>query len=203
MPFAERLSVNVTDERRRFSKIGRVAEDVRLAIPPSIRAFVGSLAGDRSPITEDYLSPEDIERLRAVVENAEINAKTEPDRKGGRSIQYSDYRFRFPADYKGEPDELRPTAYAANKKANPSLGFWPERVLNMLGRANYTKNPDGSTTITDNYDFQNAEFDARWNEFTPLQKVGMGIINPTRTIGQVFLHDIERPVRITIPHKKR
>lgn len=97
-------------------------------VPLDTRTFVSTLFGNRDPITEQNLNPEQIMALREVVQTAE-----QKGRKG--NVQYSDYE-----------------KFKAGPQHNPHIS-----LENTLGRFNYTQNPDGSITVTDRYDFVNPQ----------------------------------------------
>jgi len=97
-------------------------------VPLDTRTFVSTLFGNRDPITEQNLNPEQIMALREVVQTAE-----QKGRKG--NVQYSDYE-----------------KFKAGPEHNPHIS-----LENTLGRFNYVRNPDGSLTVTDRYDFVNPQ----------------------------------------------
>jgi len=78
------------------------------------------------------------------------------------------------------------------------------RVTNSLGQFNYAHNSDGSTTVTDNYDFNNYGYQKRWDESSlpmkALQAIGsLGYI-PARVHGETALPDGSgRAVKINLP----
>jgi hypothetical protein len=88
-------------------------------VPLDTRTFVSTLFGNRDPITERNLSPDQLTALREVVQTAE-----QKGRKG--NVQYSDY-----------------------EKFNQGPQHSPHISLSTtLGRFNYTQNPDGSLTVS-------------------------------------------------------
>jgi hypothetical protein len=105
------------------STASRMLKDI---VPLDTRTFVSTLFGNRDPITERNLSPDQLTALREVVQTAE-----QKGRKG--NVQYSDY-----------------------EKFNQGPQHSPHISLSTtLGRFNYTQNPDGSLTVVDRYDFAN------------------------------------------------
>jgi hypothetical protein len=95
-------------------------------VPLDTRTFVSTLFGNRDPITERNLSPDQLTALREVVQTAE-----QKGRKG--NVQYADYE-----------------KFNVGPQHNPHIS-----LSTTLGRFNYTQNPDGSLTVVDRYDFAN------------------------------------------------
>ena len=117
-----------------FKDGGEVREEsfaskaLKEVVPLDTRTFVSTLFGNREPITEQNLNPEQMTALREVIQTAE-----QKGRQG--NVQYSDY-----SKFKEGPQH------------NPHIS-----LENTLGRFNYTQNPDGSITVTDRYDFVNPQ----------------------------------------------
>src|SRR5262245_33528845 len=100
--------------------------------PPAARLFAQTLFGDRSPITAEHFTPEELGRLRAIGEAALA--------KGQKSFGYGDYGERNPWA------EGTRGAINALTDPNQSLAF-------TLGMANVGRDPSGNLVIRDRYHF--------------------------------------------------
>lgn len=125
-------------------------------VPLDTRTFVSTLFGNRDPITEQNLNPEQIMALREVVQTAE-----QKGRKG--NVQYSDYE-----------------KFKTGPQHNPHIS-----LENTLGRFNYVRNPDGSLTVTDRYDFVNPQREEAIKTYE-----GMG---PARKALEVAKRSLSKP----------
>jgi len=112
-------------------------------VPMDIRMLGSTLFGNREPITESNFNKEELAAMQQAVDRAAT--RTGKTQKG--SVQYVDYP-------KG--DEIGP-------------GYQP--VGHTLGRFVYEKGPDGSTMITDKYDFYNEGRKANVEKY---EKMGRG-----------------------------
>lgn len=100
--------------------------------PPALRAFVTTMAGDKTQITEAFFTPEEREVLRDTAEKSLS--------KGERTIGYGGYGEKDPwsTGTKGALDALT--------DLRKSLAF-------TLGMASVRKEPDGTIVIRDRYDW--------------------------------------------------
>ena len=112
-------------------------------VPMDLRILGSTLFGNREPITESNFNKEELAAMQQAVDRAAT--RTGKTQKG--SVQYVDYP-------KG--DEIGP-------------GYQP--VGHTLGRFVYEKGPDGSTVITDKYDFYNEGRKANVEKY---EKMGRG-----------------------------
>ena len=153
-------------------------------VPLDTRTFVSTLFGNREPITEKNLNPDQITALREVIQTAE-----QKGRQG--NVQYADY-----SKFKEGPQH------------NPHIS-----LENTLGRFNYTQNPDGSITVTDRYDFVNPQREEAIKAYEgmgparkalevakrTLQKPATFPLTLASELGNAYIGREGRDVKITVP----
>lgn len=126
--------------------------------PTAGRVFLESMQGKRDPITEADFSPEELSRIRQLVNSTE----------GRGNVQYKDYRnLKRELTQKGENvGILGPSMFAIG---NPT-----GNAMMTLGRFNYVRDPDGTLRAVDTYDFNNINPDnlAPSNIYSRLRQYG-------------------------------
>lgn len=100
--------------------------------PPAARAFLSTILGDHSPITEKFFNPNELDILRNTAET-QLS-------KGKNVIGYGDY---------GEKDPFAEGSQAAMH----ALTDLPHSLAFTLGMARVKKEEDGTIVINDKYDF--------------------------------------------------
>lgn len=189
-------------------------------VPGNARFYLQSMFGDRSqPLTEQDLNTNELSELAQTVQRAHqirpetLNSEEEYQRQLGRPI---------PPELKASIDNRRArhqqglgyVTYADYNTGNePNSNF----TSDMLGRFNYKLNPDGTTRVVDNYDFNNngRESIVEWfDTMSTLEKLmssfGYGdnaiVKNPNlnqiaANLGMAFMgHEKDgRPIRMTLP----
>ena len=173
-----------------FNEGGEVKEEsmaskmLKEVVPLDTRTFVSTLFGNREPITEKNLNPDQITALREVIQTAE-----QKGRQG--NVQYADY-----SKFKEGPQH------------NPHIS-----LENTLGRFNYTQNPDGSITVTDRYDFVNPQREEAIKAYEgmgparkalevakrTLQKPATFPLTLASELGNAYIGREGRDVKITVP----
>ena len=190
--------VSTPEERQKFtdSAVGVVEKAMKAAgIPLHYRAFAGTMLGSKSKITEDYLTPDELAKLKI---------RTEKAASEGRSS----------IDYGKNKENINPVL-----NESPQFGRGKDIEL-TFGRAGFTKNK-GKTVLRDAYDFDNSERrpeldrlkkirekdgefaiykDVANKTVNDLRREGLGtVINrlPSR-LGNAFIGEDGRPVEITM-----
>lgn len=173
-----------------FKDGGEVSEEsiaskmLKEVVPLDTRTFVSTLFGNREPITEKNLNPDQITALREVIQTAE-----QKGRQG--NVQYADY-----SKFKEGPQH------------NPHIS-----LENTLGRFNYVQNPDGSITVTDRYDFVNPQREEAIKAYEgmgparkalevakrTLQKPATFPLTLASELGNAYIGREGRDVKITVP----
>lgn len=169
--------------------VPRPTFDYREYIPASARAFSSVVAGEQSPITEQFFTPAEIEVLRYAAEQAAA--------RGSNQIGYGDYGARDPYG-----SGLRHLRSALFDRAGS--------VANTLGMARVERDPTGNFVITDRYDF--AATPEQMAQYQGVRGFGrlmvdalpygpMGVLN---AIGNYVAPEGKgRPVYIQIPTRER
>lgn len=157
--------------------------------PPALRAFATTLAGDRSPITENFFTPHELDILKNTAETQLA--------KGKKEIGYGDY------------GEIDPFIQGSDSIIN-ALTHTPNSLAYTLGMARVNKESDGTIVIKDKY-----QFDARkstvdkattWDKLRFLVQGAMsnGLLGIGNVVGNMVLpagSEDARPVEIRIPPK--
>jgi hypothetical protein len=168
-----------------------LAETLRNFVPMDTRMYATTLFGNRNPITEKDLSAQELAGIQDVIDQSKVRGS-----KG--DVQYKDY-----AKYMG--DNARP-------EYGPQIA-----TKTTLGRFNYTKNPDGSVSVKDRYDFVNEARQKdveKYQQMNPVTKaltvVGKTLAdNPMKwptnlasELGNAYIGNEGRDVNITIPRRE-
>lgn len=126
----------------------------REAVPAHVRVFASTLAGDRSPITENNLSPAEQASLMALVRRNQQSPAYKPG-----AVTYLDYASD-PSSYEGAAEPGDGRAHVGPFKGGFNFGD-PARtaVGNTIGQFRYKTLPDGSVTIDDSYDWDSGRPD--------------------------------------------
>lgn len=126
--------------------------------PPSIfptagRVFLESMQGKRDPITEADFSPEELKKIRQIIELTENRG----------NVQYKDYVNKAKQMLKEEtlPNIILPPSILAI--TNP-LG----NVASTLGRFKYVRDAEGNLRAIDDYDFNPQSTQGYVNSLNPL-----------------------------------
>jgi len=180
-------------------------------VPAQIRTFGETLMGDKSPLTEQNFTPDELNKIRQAIyqsrgrQEFDKNRKLLPDVKYNQSVGYKDYNVN------------------QSENSRQDFNFGPNAAIrNTLGKFSYEKTPEGNLIAKDTYDFKDdlvkEEGVRRSSEYEgmgPLQKIGTlisdtmspkGSINtlPSR-VGSAFVGANGRPVEINLgksPFKK-
>ena len=158
---------------RRSDRGSALASAVRRGVPANMRVFAGSMLGDESPITEKNFNPEELQAMRAqIIRRQAENADLEEMYRTGNSQTFNaDTGDWVDGDFSKEiasfDDTRGKTAISyddyelSNEQNESSLlkSFTdPEySVQTTLGRYVAHQNEDGSTTIKDVYDWNDAD----------------------------------------------
>jgi hypothetical protein len=180
---------------------------VKSIVPAQIRTFVGTLAGDREPITEkDFTDAELAQAKDAVVRSRKEQVASKNDLNNSpidETVNYHHYEKgagRQGSDYSVLPSDA---------------------MRNTLGRFRYEKTPQGRLVATDNYDFKDdlvkeagVRPSSAYEKMNTLEKVGAlakdtfgkkGIATLPSRVGSAFIGNTKRPVRLDLgeaPYKK-
>jgi hypothetical protein len=152
----------------------------KMFVPAAARTFVGTVLGDRRPITEQSFTPQELEILRSAI-----------DKRGASGvIGYGDYGEKNPWS-SGSSAVLSALSDPAH-----SMAF-------TLGMANVETAPDGSHIVSDNYDFGASRDEAqRYGALESLLQglSSNGLLGLGNALGNMFVPKGEgRPVRIVLP----
>jgi hypothetical protein len=180
---------------------------VKSIVPAQIRTFVGTLAGDREPITEkDFTDTELAQARDAVVRSRKEQVASKSDINNSpidETVAYHHYEKgvgRQGSDY----------------------GVLPRDAMrNTLGRFRYEKTPQGRLVATDNYDFKDdlvkeagVRPSSAYEKMNTLEKVGAiakdtfgkkGFQTLPSRVGSAFIGNTKRPIRLDLgeaPYKK-
>jgi hypothetical protein len=116
-------------------------------LPASIRTFVDTLGGERSPITEKDFTPEELQQVRDAIKNSRqrqvgkrfIGEAGKPLKQDyDQTAGYQDY---------GMGERGKRTEHDFNLGSSGAM-------RNTLGRFSYEKTPDGRLVAKDTYDFK-------------------------------------------------
>lgn len=110
------------------------------AVPVNARSFLGDLFGNKQPITENHLTPEDLEALKFAIQKSQ--------QKGNEGvIGYGDYAPKWIDNGFGSPN------HGLSDMVRQSYTDPAYRMETTLGMANYKPHPDGGYLVTDNYNW--------------------------------------------------
>lgn len=141
--------VDTSEDRQRFkdSAIGVVERGMKAAnVPLHYRAFAGTMLGSKGKITEDYLTKDELAKLKGRTEKAASEGKS--------SIGYGKNK-----------ENINPVL-----NENPQWGREKDIEL-TFGRAGFKRDKDG-TVLRDKYDFKNPERKAEVERYKKLKKEG-------------------------------
>lgn len=153
-PMAEGGAVNMQDG-------GLLQNAFRAFVPAQVRTFVGTLAGDESPITEKNFSADELEQMRKAImssrqDRTAMNARLhhEAIQKAPTANERRELFNRGPSKeldqtvgyqhYPGIPTGLRDDLSLSSDSA----------IRNTLGRFAYNKDANGNLIATDLYKFK-------------------------------------------------
>lgn len=144
--------------------------------PTAGRVFLESMQGKRDPITEADFSPEELKRIRQVIESTE----------GRGNVQYKDYVNQAKKILKEEtlPNVTLPPSVLA---ITSDIG----NVASTLGRFRYVRDADGTLRAVDDYDFNPVGTAKYTNSFNPL-------VHLRRYAGEKMPPGTGRPVNINL-----
>lgn len=201
---------------RKFS--GEEGSLVKSMVPAQIRTFLGTLSGNRDPITEKDFTKSELEQARnAVIQSRErqtgkrFTASGTPGKKDYKLEQSYDPSIKY-EDYGKRMDSVRKDFSVGSDSA----------MRNTLGRFSYEKTPEGRLIAKDNYDFQDdlvkekkVRPSSDYEKMSTLGKIGTiaadTIVHPNgfstlpSRVGSAFIGKDGRPVKIDLgeaPFKK-
>mgnify|MGYP006274081157 CR=1 FL=1 len=187
-------------------------------IPAQVRTFVGTLAGNRDPITEKDFTPEELAQARKAINNSY--------KRQLRDVNFSPDTAKY-KNYEGltKLGILDPTVgyadYSRKGSRTPATdsSVAPSAAMrNTLGRFKYEKTPEGRLVATDTYDFKddlsggkypNIPKTQDYEGLSTLGKIGKlatdtfksgvgGIATLPSRAGNAFIGKDGRPVRIDL-----
>jgi len=197
---------------RKFS--GEEGSLVKSMVPAQIRTFLGTLAGDKSPITEKDFTKDELEQARnAVIKSRERQTGKRFIKEEGDKLarQYYDPSV----DYKDYGKDMN----SGRQDFNVGSGA---AMRNTLGKFSYEKTPEGRLIAKDSYDFKDdlvkeskTRPSAEYEKMSTLGKIGAlaadtithprGVTTLPSRIGSAFIGKDGRPVKIDLgeaPFKK-
>lgn len=121
-----------------------------MEVPSNVRAYVKQFY-NTTPLTEKYLTPQDIQALRRAYYNQEDMRRYVGDDSfrasyiNPQSIRYNNYSRK-----NNRPDSFEDSVVGniVNSLFDPDY-----RMSSLVGRANYHIDKNGNVIITDRYDF--------------------------------------------------
>ena len=141
--------VDKPEDRQRLkdSAIGVVEKGMKAAnVPLHYRAFAGTMLGSKGKITEDYLTKDELAKLKGRTEKAASEGKS--------SI-----------DYGKNKENINPVL-------NEAAQFGREKDIELtFGRAGFKRDKDG-TVLRDKYDFDNPERRKELDRLKEIRKKG-------------------------------
>ena len=207
-------TIMVKKRTRKFS--GEDGSLVKKIVPAQVRTFVGTLAGNKSPITEKDFTEAELKQAKdAVIKSRDRQTgkrfiKEEGDRLARQhydpTVDYKDYN-------------------SGMNNARKDFDVGPDAAMrNTLGRFKYEKTPEGRLVATDTYDFKNdlakevpgIPRTKDYEGLSTLEKVGKlavdsfrpsagGVKSLPSRVGNAFIGADGRPVRVDLgeaPFKK-
>ena len=212
-------------------------------IPLQIRTFVETLKGDTTPITKENLSSADLKRLEDTIADSRKyktglldafhfeKGESPPSRSYGLDEYEKYFKNQKALDtFKQGSGNVDYGAYLRlDNKTRGDVDISPSAsIMNTLGRFAYTKNPDGTISVKDSYDFKDdrprAMSDSvsksdRYKDLSNMQKLGLvaketfvmpnegfdlgkGIGTLPSRLGNAFIGEKTRPVDITFMPSK-
>ena len=196
-------------------KIRRFNGSESSLVPAQIRTFVGTLAGNRSPLTEKDFSPEELQQVRDAIAKSRANPNAFRE-----ATKVSDGVAKKEILPVYDPTvDYRHYANVRNNVRN-DFNIGPEAAMrNTLGRFSYEVNPQGHLIARDNYDFAddlvgkkglpNIPKSSDYENLNAVQKVGKLVSDsfkegtggirtlPSRT-GSAFIGKDGRPIELDL-----
>lgn len=135
-------------------------------VPAQVRTFVGSLAGDESPITEKNFSGDELELMRQAIMSSRRDRTAMNERLHHEAMQKAaTAKERRELFNRGPSKELDQTVGYQHYPGSPT-GLASDfslssnaAIRNTLGRFAYEKDPQGNLVATDLYKFRNDQSD--------------------------------------------
>lgn len=145
---------------------GLLQNAFRAFVPAQVRTFVGSLAGDESPITEKNFSSEELAQMRKAIMSSRQDRTATNARLHHEAMQNAaTAKERRELFNRGPSKELDQTVGYQHYPGSPTdlaSDFSLSRdaaIRNTLGRFAYEKTPEGNLVATDLYKFRNDQSD--------------------------------------------
>jgi len=178
-------------------------------LPASIRTFVDTLGGERSPITEKDFTPEELQQVRDAIKNSRQR------QVGKRFIGEAGKPLKQDYDQTAGYQDYGSGERGKRVENDFNLGS-SGAMRNTLGKFNYEKTPDGRLIAKDMYDFKDdlvKEAGVRptsdYEKMSTLGKIGTlaadtvipgkgGIPTLPSRIGSAFIGRDGRPVNIDL-----
>jgi hypothetical protein len=138
----------------------------RAFVPAQVRTFVGSLAGDESPITEKNFSGDELDQMRKAIMSSRQDRTAMNARLHHEAMQNAaTAKERRELFNRGPSKELDQTVGYQHYPGSPT-GLMSDfslssdaAIRNTLGRFAYQKTPEGNLVATDLYKFRNDQSD--------------------------------------------
>jgi hypothetical protein len=197
---------------RKFS--GKDGSLVKSMVPAQVRTFLGTLAGNRDPITEKDFTEAELKQARdAVVKSRERQTGKRFIKEEGDKLARQHYDQTV--DYKDYGKGMN----SGREDLNVGSGA---AMRNTLGKFSYEKTPEGRLIAKDSYDFKDdlvkeskVRPSAEYEKMSTLGKIGAiaadtitnprGLTTLPSRIGSAFIGKDGRPVKIDLgeaPFKK-
>lgn len=184
--------------------------DGSYVLPAQVRTFVGTVAGNRAPITERDFSPAELQQMRNAIARSRVRQAgyVESQKSKGHEALYDET-----VDYRDYGEDRK-------RQKNSLLDFSPlpsDAARNTLGRFRYQKTPEGRLVALDSYDFKDDLADKipgiprskDYEQLSTLQKLGKlaadtfdtktgGVRTLPSRVGSAFVGAASRPVRVDL-----
>jgi len=183
-------------------------------VPTAAKTYIDSvLLGKKGTITEKDFTPDELRVMRSLVMHAPLSRDSYgpvgPLKNWSPSTNPQQDYVNTPIP--GTPGAVHYDTYGKafghSSQLVPHLGLnamrTPEgNVMTTLGQFNYKTNPNGDTTVTDKYKFNNF-YAGAWNSMPMREKAQMAIRDPytaLRSYGETILPEgTGRDVRVQLP----
>ncbi len=205
--------------RKKIKKYSGTTDSfVKSVVPAQIRTFVGTLAGNREPITEKDFTDAELTQARDAI----VRSRADPRQKRPNKYTEDPTTKKLIPTY-APIDETVGYGHYANKETRRSdFSVLPsDSMRNTLGKFKYEKTPEGRLVATDNYDFKDdlvkeggVRPSSDYEKMNTLEKVGAiakdtfgkrGLQTLPSRVGSAFIGNTKRPVKIDLgeaPFKK-
>jgi hypothetical protein len=145
---------------------GLLQRTVRAFVPSQVRTFVGTLAGDESPITEKNFSGDELDQMRKAIMSSRQDRTAMNARLHHEAMQNAPTaKERRELFNRGPSKELDQTVGYQHYQGSPtdlisdfSLSS-DSAIRNTLGRFSYEKTPEGNLVAKDLYKFRDDQSD--------------------------------------------